>query len=57
VLLSCADLIEAKRQRMRQVSELPEGTLVLQGLLGEGTFGKVYSGALPQHTRTVLTKC
>jgi hypothetical protein len=39
---------------MRQVSELPEGTLVLQGLLGEGTFGKVYSGALPQRTRIVL---
>jgi hypothetical protein len=45
-VLACAELIEATRQRMRQISELPEGTLVLQGLLGEGTFGKVYSGML-----------
>jgi hypothetical protein len=32
---------------MRQINELPEGALVLQGLLGEGSFGKVYSGTLP----------
>jgi hypothetical protein len=33
------------RLRMRSTSALPDGALVLQGLLGEGTFGKVYSGA------------
>jgi hypothetical protein len=54
-VLACAEIIEATRQRMRQVSELPEGALVLQGLLGEGTFGKVHSGAMPRLTRPVCS--
>jgi hypothetical protein len=29
---------------MRQTPALPEGSLVLQAALGEGTFGKVYTG-------------
>jgi hypothetical protein len=29
---------------MRQTPALPEGSLVLQNVLGEGTFGKVYTG-------------
>lgn len=40
----CAELIEATRLRMRATSGLGEGALVLQSLLGEGTFGKVYTG-------------
>jgi hypothetical protein len=40
-----ADLIEQARRRMQETSATRESGIVLESLLGEGTFGKVYSGA------------
>jgi hypothetical protein len=39
-----AELIEQARRRMQETSYTREASIVLESLLGEGTFGKVYSG-------------
>jgi hypothetical protein len=55
--LTCAELIEATRQRIRAVPGLAEGTLVLQGLLGEGAFGKVHTGVTWVHAQRSCVLC
>jgi len=44
VCCSPAELIEQARRRMQATSATREASVVLESLLGEGTFGKVYSG-------------
>lgn len=39
-----AELIEQARRRMQETPSVRESSIMLESLLGEGTFGKVYSG-------------
>lgn len=48
-VLVCAELIEEARRRMQCTGSMRrETSIVLEGLLGEGTFGKVYRGSCLQ---------